>query len=58
MRNTSGQQLNFNFQKNAHDMMPEDITLDELLYVLKNHSDSEVARKYYFEQISEHRNKK
>jgi hypothetical protein len=52
MRKTSGQQLNFNFQKDARDMMPDDITLDELLYVLKNHSGSEIERYYYFEQIS------
>jgi hypothetical protein len=38
--------------------MPEDITLDELLYVLNNHSDSEIARYYYFERINENRNKK
>lgn len=58
MKNTSGQQLNFNFQKSALDMMPEDITLDELLYVLNNHSDSELARCYYFKKIKEKRNRK
>ncbi|MGK0271244.1 MAG: hypothetical protein ACI88H_001901 [Cocleimonas sp.] len=58
MLKSDGQQLSFNFQKNARDMMPDDITLDELLYVLKNHSGSEIERYYYFEQISEHRNKK
>jgi hypothetical protein len=58
MESTSGKQLNFNFQKNARDMMPDDITLDELLYVLKNHSGSEIERYYYFEQIAESRGKK
>jgi hypothetical protein len=58
MESTSGKQLNFNFKESARDMMPDDITLDELLYVLKNHSASEIERYYYFEQISEKRNKK
>jgi len=50
MESTSGKQLNF--KKSDRDMVPEDITLDELLYVLKNHSGSEIERYYYFEQIS------
>lgn len=58
MKNHSAQQLSFNFKKTAHDVMPEDITLDELLYVLKHHSDSDLARKYYFEQIKTKRNRK
>jgi hypothetical protein len=58
MKYTAGEQLNFNFQRSARDEMPEDITLDELLYVLKNHSDSDVARRYYFEKIKEDRCKK
>jgi hypothetical protein len=58
MLKSDGQQLSFNFQKNARDMMPDDITLDELLYVLKNHSGSEIERYYYFEQIAENRDKK
>jgi len=52
MKKTEGQQLNFNFQKSAYDLIPDDVTLDELLYVLNNHSDSELARKYYFERIN------
>ncbi len=51
MKNSSAQQLSFNFKKSAYDPMPEDITLDELLYVLKKHNDSALAYKYYFEQI-------
>ena len=58
MKKTEGQQLNFNFQKSTHELIPEDITLDELLYVLKNHSDSDLARRYYFEQISMKRKKR
>jgi hypothetical protein len=58
MLKSDGQQLSFNFQKNARDMMPDDITLDELLYLLKNHSGSEIERYYYFEQIAENRDKK
>jgi hypothetical protein len=58
MNKSEGQQLNFNFQKSTQDLIPEDITLDELLYVLKNHSDSDLARRYYFEQISMKRKKK
>jgi hypothetical protein len=30
--------------------MPDDITLDEL-FVLKNHSGSEIERYYYFEKM-------
>jgi hypothetical protein len=52
MESTSGKQLNFNFKESARDMMPDDIILDELLYVLKNHSGSEIERYYYFEQIA------
>jgi hypothetical protein len=58
MKKTEGQQLNFNFQKSTHELIPEDITLDELLYVLKNHSDSDLSRRYYFEQISMKRKKR
>lgn len=58
MKKTDGQQLNFNFKESAQDIMPEDITLDELLYVLKHHSDSEIARCYYFEEINKKRCKK
>jgi hypothetical protein len=58
MEKTEGQQLNFNFQKSAYDLIPEDVTLDELLYVLNNHSDSELARKYYFERLNMNRKTK
>lgn len=58
MKTNSAEQLSFNFKMTAHDVMPEDITLDELLYVLKNHSDSDLARKYYFEKIKAKRNRK
>jgi hypothetical protein len=51
MESTSAKQLNFNFKESARDMMPDDIILDELLYVLKNHSGSEIERYYYFEKI-------
>jgi hypothetical protein len=56
MESTSGKQLNF--KESARDMMPDDITLDELLYVLKNHSGSEIERYYYFEQINMKRKEK
>lgn len=52
MLKSHGQQLCFNFQKSTQDLIPEDITLDELLYVLNNHSDSDLARRYYFEQLN------
>ena len=58
MQDSSAQQFSFNFNKTAQDVMPEDITLDELLYVLKHHSDSDLARKYYFEKIKAKRNSK
>jgi hypothetical protein len=58
MLKTYGQQLNLDFQKSTHELIPEDITLDELLYVLKYHSDSDLARRYYFEQISMKRKKR
>jgi hypothetical protein len=50
MESTSGKQLNFNFKESARDMMSDDITLDEL-FVLKNHSGSEIERYYYFEKM-------
>lgn len=40
MNKTDGQQLNFNFLNNIKEVIPEDITLDELLYVLKHHRNS------------------
>ncbi len=46
------------FSKNSRDMMPDDITFNQLVYVLKNHSGSEIERYYYFEQIAEKRSKK
>ncbi len=58
MENTLGKQLNFDFNKKSQDIMPEDITVDELLYVLKHHNDSDLARSYYFEQITEERKRK
>mgnify|MGYP000195971037 CR=1 FL=1 len=58
MKKTEGQQLNFNFQKSTHELIPEDITLDELLYVLNNHSDSDLARRYYFERLNIKRKQK
>lgn len=38
MKNNSEQQLSFNLKKTIHDVMPEDITCDEILYVLKHHN--------------------
>ena len=58
MNKTEGQQLSFNLKNNIKDVIPEDITLDELLYVLKHHSDSEIASRYYYEEISKKRVKK
>ncbi|SEL87187.1 hypothetical protein SAMN05216262_1287 [Colwellia chukchiensis] len=58
MLKSHGQQLCFNFHKSTHELIPEDITLDELLNVLNNHSDSDLARRYYFEQISMKRKKR
>jgi hypothetical protein len=58
MNKSHGQQLNFNFQSNIKELIPKDITLDELLYVLNNHSDSELAQRYYFDRINKERCKK
>ena len=58
MKKTEGQQLNFNFQDDIKESIPNDITLDELLYVLNNHSESELAQRYYFERLNMKRNKR
>jgi hypothetical protein len=58
MKNSVDEQLSFNFDLTSRDMMPEDITVDELLYVLQNHSDSDLARTYYFKKIKEERTNK
>jgi hypothetical protein len=58
MNKTDGQQLNFNFKNSIKEVIPEDITLDELLYVLKHHRNSELASRYYYEEISKKRVKK
>lgn len=58
MNNSEGQQLDFNFQNDIKESIPEDITLDELLYVLNNHSDSELAQRYYFDRIKKTRHNK
>jgi len=58
MSKSDGQQLNFNFENNIKELIPENITLDELLYVLNNYSDSELAQRYYFDRISRERGKK
>ena len=58
MHKSYGQQLDFNFQNDIKELIPKDITLDELLYVLNNHSDSELAQRYYFDRINKERRKK
>ncbi|MGK0270067.1 MAG: hypothetical protein ACI88H_000702 [Cocleimonas sp.] len=58
MNKLEGQQLDFNFQNDIKELIPKDITLDELLYVLNNHSDSELACRYYFDRINKERCKK
>jgi hypothetical protein len=58
MHKSYGQQLDFNFQNDIKELIPKDITLDELLYVLNNHSDSELAQRYYFDRINKERSKK
>ena len=58
MKNSAGVQLNLNFERTSRDMIPEDIKVDELLYVLQHHDDSELARRYYFDKINKERKNK
>jgi len=58
MEELHGKQLCFNFQNDIKESIPKDITLDELLYVLNNYSESELAQRYYFERLNKQRKNK